>query len=515
MDTFSSRLNGFRMTREEVDGETNRTFILRFNSQSYEIPVDIFIRSSKKAARLVRSGSYRGRIARQVDPETLAAFISACQLKQFRVTVQNAFELLDLAKDWEISSVEAFVGNFIASRNLKREETRDPLGILLGHLAEGMDVAVDIDAVANHMNRYLNDDRLLDLPPEVIFQLILLAEQRDLSPSLVVDFFFKLLSVNPSKAIALCLRMDFGRITDEQRAKIFSSPQMHDMALGYFTATAMSATRDEASRGLGRLEELFEKDMTSLRNYIKKQSIRGLKEVEREYKRSVKQLSDLIENQRGQIEELRRLKSEQDLRMLGEDERFQDQMKILRGVLDERASVIRRRQAIVDHRKQAIAKEIGAQVDTLRHEIQKRLVTIRNGADRRRQHLNAQAEADVQELQRLLANLRQSRELRGQQIDLEARSVGEAQAVLAAKIVHDQVRFDHYLRDVRRRFQVFQGANRLWDLTSDMVKNGEQLVRDIEKRTANACPLNRMAKNSEGRGRFKPSVASDSDFPDK
>jgi hypothetical protein len=503
------------MTREEIDPETNRTFTLRFNSQSYDVPVEIFIRSSKKAARLVRAGSFRGRIARQVDPETLAAFISACQLQQFRVTVRNAFELLDLAKDWEISSLEAFVGNFIASRNLKREETRDPLGILLGHLVEGMDVAVDVDAVANHMNRYLNDDRLLDLPPEVLFQLILLAEQRDLAPSLVVDFFFKLLAIDPSKAIALCLRIDFGRISDEQRLKIFSSPQVHELALGYFTATSMSATRDEASRGLGRLEELFEKDMVSLRSYIKKQAFRGLNDVEREYKKSVRQLSDLIENQRGQIEELRRLKSELDARMLTEDERFQNQMNELREVLDEKGSIIRRRQAIVDHRKQVIAREIGSQVDSLRHEIQRRLVTVRNSADRRRQSLNVQAENGVKELQKILANVHRSRELRGQQIDLEFRAVGEARAVLAAKIVHDQVRFDHYLSDVRKRFQVFQGANRLWDLTSDMVKSGEQLVREIEKKTANTCPLNRMAKNSEGRGRFKPSMASDSDFPEK
>jgi hypothetical protein len=39
----------------------------------------------------------------------------------------------------------------------------------------------------------------------------------------------------------------------------------------------------------------------------------------------------------------------------------------------------------------------------------------------------------------------------------------------------------------------------------------EKLIIDIEKRAALMCPLNRMAKNTEGIGRFMPSAAMTSD----
>ena len=85
---------------------------------------------------LVKANGYQGTITHPVSEETFEAFLAACKLEQFKVTLNNAFELLELAQEWGIPSLETFVMNYIVAKRVKRRDTGDPLGDLLIHIQE-------------------------------------------------------------------------------------------------------------------------------------------------------------------------------------------------------------------------------------------------------------------------------------------------------------------------------------------------------------------------------------------
>lgn len=101
--------------------DSNSNFILECNGDEYEYSVGTFTLLSKKCAELVKEGKYRGSISKPVTQETLEAFKNACHLNPFRVTTSNAFELLELAQEWQVSTLEKFVTSYIDNKGLKKE----------------------------------------------------------------------------------------------------------------------------------------------------------------------------------------------------------------------------------------------------------------------------------------------------------------------------------------------------------------------------------------------------------
>ena len=62
--------------------------------------------------------------------------------------------------------------------------------------------------------------------------------------------------------------------------------------------------------------------------------------------------------------------------------------------------------------------------------------------------------------------------------------------LLAAKIVHDQVRFNQFLRDLSTKYDAFKTDDKIWDLDADKVEEAEKLIIQIEKKITQKCPLN-------------------------
>ena len=482
---------------KHAKSEDSRLFSLWCKGRLHKLPAETFTKISKKAQALVKAGDYQGTITIPVSSDALETFLLACELKQFKITTSNAFQVLDLATEWGVKDLESYVQKYVVEHHLKREEGRDYLGNLLLHLEDDSDVTEDIAGVARNLNSYFDDSRLMDVHPEALFKVLMLAEEHDVDPKRLIAFVMKLFDVNPEKAVPLCLRIDFDRMSDEQREEVFLCREIHELAMGYFLAASMSASRNKAARDLAVVEQRHQRELGDIKEQTRKRRAAGLKEVEDEYERQKQDLIDVIENQRRQIEDLKKVRDAQRQRIEEENRRYDDEMEKLKKELQRQTEIVEEKQAIVDERRRQIQDEIDTQVANLRRQFEEKRKQLEESDDERRSEVRQKVKPYLEHLQehRDKVSRHLSEDTSGR-VSATNSELTEVKATIAAKLVRDQVKFDGFLRDLEKRFEVFDDKNKktLWGLNSDQVKQAEELVVRIEQSTSASCPINKLTK---------------------
>ena len=105
-----------------------KTFTLNaYDEYYFEFDAKIFAALSKKGKNLEQQGIYQYVIQQHYSKETLESFVAACNLRPFKVTTNNAFELLDLANELEVDHIYIikFVQDYISCKNPKRNKEND------------------------------------------------------------------------------------------------------------------------------------------------------------------------------------------------------------------------------------------------------------------------------------------------------------------------------------------------------------------------------------------------------
>ena len=97
------------------------------------------------------------------------------------------------------------------------------MGILIEHVETDTDTKSDWAAVAFDINRALRDKRFMTLPPEVIYQILAIADRKYLDQTIFKEFVLELFKENPKNAVPLMLRLDFSILTQDERDFIFKN----------------------------------------------------------------------------------------------------------------------------------------------------------------------------------------------------------------------------------------------------------------------------------------------------
>lgn len=473
-----------------------KEFTLWCNEKNHKFPVDTFARVSKRCAALVKANDYQGAIKHRVSEDVFDAFSQACQLKPFKVTLTNAFELLELAQEWGIPSLEQFVNNYIESKGLKKQDDNDALGQLLKHLEdEDADLTDDISAVSKKFNDYLRDDRLKQVHPEHLFKIIMQAEPRQINQQLFIDFVMKLFEEEPEKAVPLCLRVDFDRITDSQNEEIFQCREMHEQAMGYFIAEALSAIRDKEQTDLSSTEQKYIKLLQDIREYIVKHRAIALSKVENEFESETKQLNDLIEKQQNIIEELRQLRDQQRQQIAENTQKYNVEYQKFERELERQQEVISQKQKIEQKRKENIQNEIETQCVPIEEMYEQKSSEIDSNDLHRRENV----EKALNEFRdRYLDNYQDVKALHNgttNTINSILDRINEMRACFASTVLNDELKDDAYMRDTSKKFEVFAMDPKLWDLTPESVQQAEEFLKKLEDRIRKSCPINKSKRN--------------------
>ena len=483
--------------------DSTRKFSLWCNEKLYEYPADTFTRVSKKCAALVKANDYQGTITHPVSEETFEAFSAACKLEPFKVTLNNAFELLELAQEWGIPSLETFVTNYIVAKGIKRRDMGDPLGDLLIHIEEEQEdprlihdakhiaqKRLDIEGVAHMFNQYLTDERLAQVLPEILFKIMMQAEQFQINQQLLIDFVMKLLESEPEKAIPLCLRIDFDLLTDAQIEMIFQAREIHEESLGYFIADSISALRNKQQNLLSENEQRYLKEMQDIREYIIKERTGVLAKIQEEYDKKYEGLTKTSEDQENQINELKKLRDELQQMMDDEDANFNHQVHRFEKEMAKQQKLLDQRQAVLDSRHELIDNGVNTKAPPIVDDALARIKEIMEEDEKRRQQLK-------QNIEQLLVRLRKHQELEKNRLDEVNRAIDAIHdritvslASVAAKIVNDQFNYNFFLRDISNKLDLFNTDPKIWDLTPEIVEENLKIVVEIEESLKKTCPMN-------------------------
>lgn len=477
----------------------NQTFTLINGNHSYIFKGDLFAKMSKKCASLLDRGITEGRIMRKVDKDAFKAFVSACNLKPFQITAKNAYELLYLSRDWGISSLEKFANDYINSKNINPPDPIDYIQILVDKTQANSVKSEDILSVAANINEALDDDRFLSLPPEVIFETLLSADPHEIDPDKLLTFTMTLFDKKPSTGIPLTFLIDFEKLTPEQRSKIFKSRKMHEIDLNYFIAWTFSAIRNRAA---AETQELTNRCIGKI--YKAGQELKIRKKTDKnQFKEShydeLTALTNQINDQEQELEELIQL-FQKDLEEENESEqRRQETLKSNKVEVKEIETEGQDCNIAISGTRNVVKNEVKDQISNLRAELEKELESLsRENASKCDDTLNS-LQAQIEEQANIISKLQKRTEDLKNEVENTNVDIKEAKSALAAKIVRDKLRHDDFIRENKKRFEIFSqpfSSQQEWNITPEDAENAEQFIEDLETDLQRLCPIRGNSRNS-------------------
>ena len=472
---------------------TDVIFTLTINGHDEQLNCRAFAKLSRKARSLARDMIYSATIDRQVSAEAESAFLAACRVEQFKITTDCATDLLILANEWMIDTLESFVLRFMKSKSMNTD-IELPNSDYLGQLLELADdhAASDFlfEQVAKRLNGYFDDERLLDLNPESLFRVVILAEEFGLSEEKFRDFLFRLFRHNVYSAVPLTLRLNFAIIQQAQDRQIYETPEMHDQNMGYFKVLALSALRNRSDRERIRFVKAIQIGIQQLQSDLRNQRHNDAHALHTEFKDRTNKMKAILAEQKRQLDEIKEYREEQMKRHDEELLNFTKNADELRELMSKQKRDLMARIKAMEQLKNEVKDEIDRNLHGLRNKIAKDLKDVTKEAEKRQATI---ADAIKEPLENLTQNVDEAKGLiedLNNQVNDHVNDARDKQTVLATKMMRDFMRFDGFVRRTGKRFQLFEDMN-VWGLKPDDIKDSEKFLNNLERSLDRLCPIRR------------------------
>jgi archaellum component FlaC len=477
------------MSDLDLSGVPAHYFTLWCNNTSIDLDADIFAQFSTKAHSLLTEGRRFAIIHTAVHPDAFSVFISAIQGRRFDITPSIAFELLSLAQDWEVTSLEEITNTFIDTNRLQPPDHSATLNDILQKLESTPDRPT-ILAAANLSQEAFQDPFMLDLPPEVIFEIVIAARANgNFDDSLFANYVIKRFGSDPQSAVPLVLLHDFDSLTSDQRSLLFKCREMYEQNVGFFVAESLSAARNQAARELDQAEAEFRANLRGMRRDLQTKEIGEVSEIRANHSKRILELRSELDKQQKQIEALKTEGEKVNQAISTASERNEEEFAELRMKLERLASFTNQQSAQAAGQTSKVEAEIGDQMERLRREINEKVNALA-GEDA------ALCETAESDLKRTidgqggrLKELRGKNDRLAKELTALSEQFGNLKSVLAAKIVKDRLKNDRFLRQTDRRFEVFSKQTGLWELTPESVRESENFIMEIEDKVDGLCPI--------------------------
>ena len=474
-------------------------FTLKVNDVSYEFKAKTFAKVSKKAGQLLKNGITEDSITTNASDESIAAFIAACNLQQFKVTSTNAFELLDLAVLYKIVNLEKFVRNYIQQKDLKRPGGDDPtdyLQVFLDKMKERTLEKEDYENLATRINIYIDDPRLSEIYLIPLFRLILLVDYTALEHKKLNSFVLKLLQEKPETAVPLLLRIDFSQLTNEQDELIFSTDAVHTDNSNFFTALSLSADRTHQTKTLNAAEKDIEKLMNEADTDFANQRRDQTEELEQEYIDQYNKLKELADAQKEQIKKLKeyqRATIQQSEQVVSH---FREASSGLTEAIAKTKESFEERKRQNDALREKVQQEIEKQVGELRQNTLSDIEGVKAESQNVRAAAIEKKDASFGSLQRNVDRMEKNCGALQDAVTVSNKETDELKSALAAKMIRDFMRFDNFIRRNGKRFQIFETKD-LWGLNPKDVEDAEEFLKGVDKRIDKICPIRHALANKK------------------
>lgn len=464
-------------------------FTLTCGNSEHTFSANMFAKMSKRGRSLLKRGITSGVVKSRADAATFKIFTQACELENFRVTASNVFPLLALATEWEVRSLEQFCQKFATSKNIKPQEAVNPIDWLVRQCARGEPDTADICAVAKVINEALLDDRMLSLPPEVLFEIIEKADPKALDEQKLVRFVMRLLEVKPSTAGPLILLMNRELLTVQQRGKIARNRKIHEQDIQFFVGWTASHMRNQAERDLRDLVQAFMGRAGEVaREYEKKQD-RQTKKLDRALVQAVAGLRREVEENQSKINAMLHAAKREANELAREQKDEQAKLTAMQNELarvnDVCAIISKHSVSAADEVKLSVEEEIEA----LKKELEDKITAVSTAhAEACQEILDTNTKIMKEQTELIDKMFRKVEKMNGLEADLSA-DIDRVKAILLAKIIRDKIRSDKYIRDAEKRFDLFNDDIPSWNQIADQARKAEEFIISLEAKLDKVCPI--------------------------
>ncbi|EAY17273.1 hypothetical protein TVAG_266360 [Trichomonas vaginalis G3] len=463
-------------------------YYIGYKDNMYKVDPVIFAQHSGKFARDCLIQRDHMEFNEVVSDETFKAFLSSCQLRNFQLQPLYALELLDVARKWDCPNLERYCQDLCKENGIVYRPKNDVLGNLLKNIDEGTAKRSDLQAVANVFDEVMDDDRLPDVEPEILFRIVLMAEKKGFDMEKYIKFVMRIIKTEPETAILLILRINFDLLPEDQENYIFHCPMIHEQSINFFVAMALSSVRWHART---ELEATTNYHIDLLNDFLKNIEVTKanlIKQLADEHDEQMDEIMTVLEKQHAIIEDLSDILAEQ-------AQKLETGPLSVNGQGDERVNKIRH-DAENDIRRytEAVNDQLNENRARFMNNIEETIENVKNEWIK-----NMTDPVRVKEAhEKKLNEIDQQCNKQQQQLDQIQGEVDTIKATLLAKIVKDKLQGARGIRDTTNAYDVFDGAEKIWNLSSDDVKRAERDVIDvIEHRIEAECPMRAPVMNDD------------------
>ena len=464
---------------------TKKPYFIIFDDNMYKIDPDVFSEHSQRFREEYASNPEQLMFDENIAKETFEAFIASCQLRSFTIPDSLILELLELYRRWKCFSLEAQCYNECKKRGIRARPREDYIGILLEKCDRNEESVEDLQNVADILNDQWDDDRLPDIEPELLYRIVVLAEKKEMDMEKFKDFVMELYETNPESAVLLTLRLDFDHLSEEELETIFQCGEMHEIAIGFFVASSLSAIRNKTKDNLVDSEVQHIAMMNDFQRQMDYDRRHMIMRLDKEHKEEMEYLIGKMKKQHDTIERLSDILS-------NSAERLSTGALSPRGIGDPK---LRELKDEVDEKLTKIYTQTQNDVNDNLAETQK---ILENSIAK----IEKEWEEDVADPTKIKADTERTVVVTDQKIgefnktlDEIQNSIKQSKGSIAAKIVRDHLRFaSGLLKDNRKekngsKFDLFKGEGSLWNLNAGEVKEQVRTVKELENLLDMMCPI--------------------------
>jgi flagellar hook-basal body complex protein FliE len=443
---------------------------------------------STKFAEILKQKPTNYRVKETILPSIFEIFINACQLKNFDVEKSNVFQLMDLAKEWGVISLQKYLDDYIKKNKLVRKDIADYLAILQENIEKKCDSSSDWSNVAHILQDIIDDERLLEIPPEVFLRILSIAETCGFEITKenrlkLIGFAMKLLDEHPENVAPLILRLDFSLIKPEQLRKIYACKQLHDHNIGYFLEMSLSALANKTEYAFAK-NEILNKQFLQTALIEQKRKYNSLTEkLNKDFDKQVDDIIDEVDRQQDLLDDLHKAVDNTEKRMNDAEKKSNE---MIEGIEEDRiVGIVENAEKTIDN----LSKEVDERLNKYMNDLKEQSLDAENIAKR---HFTLAAatgsnpydthNGTVEDLIKFGGEIREKEE------DI-MKEIKDIHRLIAAKVVRDKLRFDQFLRRTRGKFQAFEEEPQIWGLGSALVHDTEKTLLAMEKRLDELCPV--------------------------
>lgn len=468
-----------------------RTFSLMANNQRFDFDAEQFSKMSRKCLSLLTQGKTVGTIQTRVRADSLASFVAACQRQPYKMTPKNAFEIRDLAEEWEIPSLIKLVDEFIEKKQLTRSNSSDYVQILIDHVNNGVIDEEDINNVANMINDALVDTRFIKVKPEVIFQIIINSEQRGIDKQKFLEFVLTLFYANPEAAVPLILLIDFDHLTDQDSEGIFLCREVHEQNISFFIAWALSSSRNKAETELQLSNRRHHDEIETLRELLKKAQLAATNKMKKDHDQEISDLLEIMKQQKQTLDDLVQETTQQREEYARLEEEHQEKLSELENTLNDLLEEAKDCAQMLENQEAQVARECQEQMPAIKEDLSQQLNEIRERNIDNLKNIEDTTNEVIDKEKTQATQLEEDTTQMEQDLQTAKDNMKDIKAAIAVKIVRDRLRFDKFLREKNKsdQLKVFRTKGGVWGIKPKEAEEADRKIAELQKRIDELCPI--------------------------